>query len=298
MYFSLKLENPNYQQAGSVMVDRKREQIKALFTQQKKYHSAFLKSLQNKTVFNTEDTELVEFVKSIIEANPGLKEYIKTNLKLLDDETKTALEFKNVRECSVEELMTLNDYDTTCNNITRVTGSCGDPSFLKSNKEISEDSKNNWIRLLDTIKSKLSERETFEIILGAINPDEKKSGFSLSNIELYADEASDYKSLDECITKINDRTPGAHLKIFFKNYFPLSHNFPNSIEVLNKVLEMKPVRLRLTNRMCGTCHRSLYYLVQKGVDYIVNPDQGLNPTLDTDEIRNCFKLTYNADPLH
>lgn len=47
----------------------------------------------------------------------------------------------------------------------------------------------------------------------------------------------------------------------------------------------------MINKMCGTCHRSLYYLVKnasKNFTYEVSPEQTTN-TSDTDDIKKCFK---------
>ena len=49
--------------------------------------------------------------------------------------------------------------------------------------------------------------------------------------------------------------------------------------------------------MCGSCHRPLYYLVDNGVEYIVEPEQGLSHA-DTEEIKKiemiCQSSHYNC----
>jgi hypothetical protein len=73
--------------------------------------------------------------------------------------------------------------------------------------------------------------------------------------------------------------------------FPLNTDGTNKL-VLDKILEITKVsKIHLYNQMCGTCHRSLYYLVQNATEnftYTVNPEQGLGPQ-DTEDIKRCFK---------
>lgn len=79
-------------------------------------------------------------------------------------------------------------------------------------------------------------------------------------------------------------------KYTFNLFFPLnctgnSKKILDSLAYMNNNNNIKP---RITNRMCGTCHRSLYYLVQCGIEYFVNPEQGLG-NQDNFAIKKCFK---------
>ena len=90
------------------------------------------------------------------------------------------------------------------------------------------------------------------------------------------------------LNKIEKMTNFNNKKIFFYIDFPLSHNFPNSLEVINKLFELNDiVKIRITNKICGTCFRSFYYMVrEKNIKYSIKPEQGSNVDSDT---KSCFE---------
>lgn len=75
-------------------------------------------------------------------------------------------------------------------------------------------------------------------------------------------------------------------------YFPLSTGI-NSNKVLDKIIELSKnkFKIKIINRICGSCFRSLRYLIAKSdnIKYIVDPEQGLDKIMDSDEIRKCFR---------
>jgi hypothetical protein len=182
-----------------------------------------------------------------------------------------------------------------CTNFTRVSGSCDFPNFKGNNSDISESQKTKWINIIDTITKKFekeSEPKYLDLVLGATTSF-KASFNDLDNsfiLNICPIVCKDFK-YDIFIEMLNalPKIKGQMLKL--DDYFPLSHNFPNSKLILDKLIHLhnNGVIVRITNRMCGTCHRSLYYLVRHGIEYIVEPEQGLG-VQDTEEIKRCFKI--------
>ncbi len=76
-----------------------------------------------------------------------------------------------------------------------------------------------------------------------------------------------------------------------KGEFPLNINGTNK-DVLDKILELTDkTTVNFYNKMCGTCFRSMHYLVNNAVSnftYTANPEQQLTDA-DTPDIRKCFK---------
>lgn len=220
---------------------------------------------------------------------------------------KKYLELKGgAKDCTIEELMnSLDDKLKDCNNLTRVQGSCSEPHFFKSNEDISMEIKEKWIKLLNLLENKIKldkDIKNLDFILGATTnftsdfenniTNEKRDVqiyFDPINKNKYIEFGNIYKIIEEKDKIINEK-----FNILME--FPLSHNFPNSLEVLNKIISLKEiVNIRITNRICGSCFRSLYYLKKNGINYIVNPEQKLSDILDSREIRECFELEYIDD---
>ena len=188
------------------------------------------------------------------------------------------------KKCSENEFMTLDDPELICNNKTLVIGSCGYPAFFPNIHAINLNN-DKIVEFLDLLMKTNTTEKKVNIILGSRNISEKK---------------------DICVTFDEDAQKGKNIDLFIKelkcgvlktNYhllskFPLNTDGSNKL-VLDKILEMtEKFDVEITNKMCGTCHRSLYYLVQKGNDnftYSVDPEQKINPDLDTEDILKCFK---------
>ena len=185
--------------------------------------------------------------------------------------------------CTINELMSQPDYETNCTNITMVTGSCAYPSFRYGVGDITVVQKDQYVNIFTLIRQK--DIEYLDIIIGATNNLSSDFKDLDKSLQLLIDpSATNYNDYDKIIEDITDNKR----KLFFKSDFPLNYTL-NSKIVLDLLIDInKTIKVRITNRMCGTCHRSLYYLVNNDIEYIVNPEQGLAKE-DTPEIRTCFK---------
>jgi hypothetical protein len=287
--------------------------LKALLDKNQKIPDDLLK------IFNYSDFNLTEY-KSELDiirdkifgkiVQKGLvqidfEEYIKNYIT--KEEIRDYFGISEYRECNIEELMTLPDYDTKCKNVTKVSGSCDDPSFLHNNNEISDIQKIKYENIIDIITAKFkneSEPKYLDFVLGAVetkedntfnsNFNDRQNSFTLNiNISLIPR----FLNYDTFINELNKLSSLKNQKLYLNEPFPLSHNFPNSKHILDRIIYLhnSGLKVRITNRMCGTCHRSLYYLVKHGIEYIVAPEQGVKIT-DTEEIQKCFKkkpLNFN-----
>jgi len=251
-----------------------------------------------KKIFEKQDFEIDEHKEEM----EKIKDYeIQVKLKTMPfinwvgeniDNEKIKNYFGAPKNCSLEELMTIDIPQINCKNLTRVTGSCGSPSFLESNNDINESQKNEWINIINIITEKFKneiEPKYLDLIIGAtsISSDfDTKNSFTLiiSPIPRFDDYAT-------FIPKLNELSIIKNQILTFNGYFPLSHNFPNGLNILNRLIQLNKsgINVRVINRMCGSCHRSLYYLVKNGIEYTVNPEQGVG-VQDTEEIKRCFKI--------
>ncbi len=198
--------------------------------------------------------------------------------------------------CQIDQLMSDPNYKTNCDNTKVVTGSCGDPSFDKEGiVDITNKEMNEYLEIFSLIRNNRENIEYFDIILGSSVYDRSDftRGTDISKtFQLLIDpNRNGYDSFD--ILKSNIIRNGISGKIYtFSSSFPLTHIPPNSRRVLDALIDLnKSVKVRITNRMCGTCHRSLYYLVQNGIEYVVNPEQGLG-SLDSYAVQKCFDKKF------
>jgi len=199
--------------------------------------------------------------------------------------------------------MTLPDYNTTCKNVTKVSGSCGDPSFEHGNKEISDIQRREFDNIIDIITTKFQNEsgpKYLDLVLGAttnvdtnFNENDHSFVLNICPIPRFVKKNKtviENLNYDTFIEKLNKLSSLKKEHLYLNGKFPLSHNFPNSKHILDRIIHLhnNGVKVRITNRMCGTCHRSLYYLVKHGIEYIVAPEQLLG-VQDTEEIKKCFK---------
>jgi hypothetical protein len=186
------------------------------------------------------------------------------------------------KPCTVEEYMTLDNPGQICNNPTLVNGSCGYPSFFNNIHTINEDNE-KIVEFLDLIKINNIDKKTVNITLGSRNIRPR------SGINITFDESASGEEIDKYIKELKERkiSETYHLSATF----PLNTDGSNKL-VLDKVLEMtRDFEIFLSNKMCGSCFRSLYYLVQNANEnfiYSVSPEQGL-ASADTDDIQKCFR---------
>lgn len=190
------------------------------------------------------------------------------------------------RSCTVEEFMTQSRefIDDTCNNFDLVKGSCAEPHFLASigtqinNADI-------IITFLTLMESIYNSKTHLNIILGS--HDAPYNGSS-SSICLYFNNIEGYTPINKYIDEM--RAGITRNTYMIKTFFPLEA-IGEDKRVLDKVLELNShYIITIYNRMCGSCFRSLHYLINNprgSMMYIVNPEQGLN-TNDTPEIIKCF----------
>ena len=187
------------------------------------------------------------------------------------------------KSCTVDEFMTIDNPDKICNNPTLVRGSCSVPSFFN---ELDNENSNNdkIIELLNLIESKLPSGSTISIIVGATTESHSKP----SNIKLYFGDGG--FNINEVLSEIRTKTLQNQYEI--KNYFPTNIKGTNK-NVLDKIIQLTDqYKIEFINKMCGSCFRSMYYLVKnttKNFEYEVSPEQGLSSIADTSEIRRCFK---------
>ncbi len=208
--------------------------------------------------------------------------------------------FIKQKDCTIQELMTLEGEHAlkicTPKSISQVSGSCSKPGFFHKSSDMTLEEKTKFLELLKKIELKLSDEEKpryFDIILGATTSlgtsfSNENNAYSL-NINPFPTQS--YYTLDDLLTELDTYTSLKNKNHILKIYFPLFYsNRPNNKEILDKLLEMrgKGITLRITNKMCGSCHPSLYYLVKHGAEYIVDPEQKLSED-NTPNIRRCFK---------
>lgn len=202
---------------------------------------------------------------------------------------------KILKRCTIEELMTKSIDGKGCYNT--IKGSCDYPAFAESNHEYVDDVR-EWILVLDKIKEKFDELSDtpkyLDLILGA-------TGAHLSNFkdiensfQLCINKINNagYDKFDDFYKKLSELKIIKNRKLRWDIFFPLSHNFPKSLEILNKIIKIHQsgITVRITNRMCSDCHRSLYYLVKHGIEYIVEPEQNAGQLhLIDPEMRKCYK---------
>jgi hypothetical protein len=242
-----------------------------------------------------------------INENPNLKQIEKIFTNIFDSMTtvptidinylpngiKLLLKKMNVdgfiekRTCTVHEFMTKDGVEKICNNPTLVKGSCGEPAFFN---ELYNETRNNAkiIELLNLIESKYEQDTNIKIILGS-----HEQSVNTTSFELYFNEITGYENINTVISKI---TNSSLIKPYYiETYFPTNIQGTNKM-VLDKILEMtKKFKFKIINKICGSCFRSLYYLVQNSTNdrlkYEVNPLQGLSNQSDSSDIRTCWEYS-------
>jgi hemerythrin superfamily protein len=208
---------------------------------------------------------------------------------------QVGINFANfIRHCSLDDFMSLDDV-SMCSNGALVRGSCSFPAFIKSINNINVNNE-KIIEFLDLVKSKLtSPDDKLEIVVGSIIP----NGMGKINILFAPDtllpdgvkaEPINYRNIEEHIADIKHNPEKSIYTI--RGTFPLNTSGTNK-DVLDKILEItKTNNVDFVNKMCGSCFRSMYYLVKNATanfSYEVSPDQKLDPVGDTTDIRQCFK---------
>ncbi len=244
-------------------------------------------NLKNKIDFNLNGQEIsrqiIENCK-VTENDPTVCENLKLIIKNLG--------YSILSSCSTEEFMSTVNNSTQCTNNADVEGSCGEPNFF--NELTKANSYNDkLIQILNIIQAKLEPGKTIALVVGETLPHQE------GDITLYMDkgELGDYSdrvslnNIDTIIRLMQTRED-------IKGVYNISCTFPtnqiggNNKEVLDKVIELtETYNVKFINKMCGSCFRSMYYLVHnttQNFTYEVSPAQGLT-VKDTNEIKKCFK---------
>lgn len=207
------------------------------------------------------------------------------------------LQNRKKRACSIEELMTLMNPEETClqKNLSKVKGSCSEPSFFYKQNDFSDDTKRKYIALFDAIEAKLlveSNPKYFDLVLGSTTKNNSDFRDLENSYTLAITPIEGFKySIDDILSIITSTDSLKNKVHALKDSFPLHYNKrPNNKAILDRVIEMyqKGIKVRITNRVCGSCFPSFYYLVKNGIEYLVSPEQGLHKD-NTAEIRECFK---------
>ena len=196
---------------------------------------------------------------------------------------KIGINYVPFRECTVHEFMTLDGVENFCSNRELVRGSCAEPSFLDELYGVYSLYNGDIIELLNLIQNRLPQGQTITIVVGARENSEFE--YVSGDIQLFFGDRG--QKFDEIIEEIRNKPLRTQYKI--NAYFPTNIKGSN-IDVLNRILELtQNYRINFINKMCGSCFRSMYYLVQnarQNFTYQVEPVQRLN---DSTEILKCFK---------
>ncbi len=194
--------------------------------------------------------------------------------------------------CSTEEFMSTVIDSTQCTNNAVVEGSCGDPYFF--NELTKANSYNDkLIQILNIIQAKLEPGKTIALVVG------ETLSYQEGDVTLYMDlgKLGNYsgrvplKNIDTIIRQMQTRE---NIEGIYNIYctFPTNQIGGNNKEVLDKIIELTATyNVKFINKMCGSCFRSMYYLVHnttQNFTYEVSPAQGFK-SQDTDEIKKCFK---------
>jgi hypothetical protein len=276
--------------------------ISKLFSMDKLYSELNTKEIEINSLDKTKNLYLLYRLFSDI-----IAKYPSFNLEKLDDYliiilNKMNIKIKIKKHCTINEMMTLQeDINNICypEDLNRVKGSCGYPSFIDEQK-IENDNNDKIIELFDYISRLLPENSTIGICVGAVqNPIRDKYNINLNfnlnatytNIETILDNIK--TNLDNIKTNLDNIKTNEKLEknYYIKNYFP-TNQFGSNIKVLDKLLELtNKFKIYFTNKMCGSCFRSFWYLTKnakQNFEYNVDPEQTLG-VQDTPEIRSCFK---------
>lgn len=212
--------------------------------------------------------------------------------------------------CTIEEVMSKpNEELENCRqvNVMDVNGSCLHPSFLETNQyDITDEIKTQWLNVLGVIENKIADvagKKIIFVIGGTATKNDNTKPENAGTLILYINPCNivgvkpmelysydDYKNYDEVIVKLREGSL-ANKVLFWRTQFPLSYNKPNSLQVIEKIRSVLYNKIKIINRMCGTCQRSFYFLVKNArATYIVDPEQGLYWP-DSENIQKCFADT-------
>jgi hypothetical protein len=223
------------------------------------------------------------------------KKYLKYKIKYLNLKEQLG----GAKYCTIKELMDLPDYDTECKNLTHVNGSCGEPSFKHGlSAKISDDVKDSYLKLIEIIKNHSNKPINVIFIIGALTKFNQNLFPSKNSLIICITPTETFGSFIDINNELEKEEDLNNKVKFINSYFPLNHIDTNSKLILDKLIELDEITpIGIVNKMCGTCHRSFYYLLKnkENIKYEVNPEQGLNPVMDTQDIKQCFNNLVDND---
>ena len=203
--------------------------------------------------------------------------------------------FVNMHACDIDEFMRSDIDLSQCTNKELVRGSCAEPSFFNSVNDVNIYSI-EIIEILKLIETKLEKDKTIAFIIGPVYEFETYGDINLyfnnCKNEIYKNgipKCDEFREIRDIIVDISNNPLQPEYKI--KAFFPLSQTSINK-NVLDFIIYLtEKYKIKLINKICGSCFRSFYYLTnncEKNFTYIVNPEQSLSND-DTIDIRECFK---------
>ena len=204
---------------------------------------------------------------------------------------------KPKRACTVDEFMGLShtEVEEKCENLTKVAGSCGFPSFMFSIKEadIGPGERDLLLQLFRVISDKIkkSDVKPSKILIDVGVTSEPNPGIGNRYLVLRFSMQRGYEDIEVVINKILKSSDLEGKTFLVKNFFPLDHTKLNKgivIEYIKNMMKDVPIPIRIHNKLCGTCFRSFYYLVKHGAEYKMDAAQGRLLPMDREEILNCF----------
>ncbi|AYV82499.1 MAG: hypothetical protein Hyperionvirus1_78 [Hyperionvirus sp.] len=230
-------------------------------------------------------------------------DYVKTKIAAIPKNIKTDVGGNEILEaifgegtvvrktCSVDELMSFvpAKLNNVCENLTKVSGSCGTPSYLDSIKsDISEGDQKSFLELFSAIRTKLGGIKPEKLILdiGATSEGAPAAGGNL--VLRFIPGNPQAEKIGAIIDQINTADNLKGKTYWIDQFFPLDNTKERAATVINSIKDlMTVIPVVIYNRICGTCFRSFYYLAKYGAEYSFQGAQGKG-VQDTDEILNCF----------
>jgi hypothetical protein len=272
------------------------------FNKRTEYSYQFIGSSSFKTICKRLEINITDLITDLKKTDQPLPEFVTKFRTLIsnnvpysvainnfissDESSDVAELFKIIiegisRKCEVTDFMvTLNKDDIQkCSNKELVKGSCGEPAFFDNIESKENDNDTILLSYFKIIHKYIKERNKSNliIVLGADKYSEITET-TTNSVILYI--TPNPKWIKELV--LSD-------KIYLNAFFPLAINTPTIKNILEEIININKIcKVKIINKMCGTCFRSLYYLVRNKIDYEVNPDQGFT-SADTAAIRSCFK---------
>lgn len=237
--------------------------------------------------------------------------YYNKFVKYFTKNKNALMQQKGGDRCTIKEFMN-NENIENCENLSIVRGSCGDPTFINSQRNEGSKELKEIFEYIQALMTKPTDEEVeLAIILGASNPKEitnkAKNGMTIyieptymngdGQVRIY-DEYSNIQSTNGIST--DDINIGGIY--YIGAYFPLNFQTETNkyiLDIIIKISTNDKIKVSVINKICGTCFRSFWYLVNNSdgkIAYVVNPLQSADPYQKNDPYKpdnlmllDCFK---------